>query len=146
MRQTMFLFIILQINLIFCMTNIEEDIICTLYENGVDFQSITNIAFFNLHSKEQVEVVAAECDEYEFLTAPTVTATTTTTTSTTTTTTTIKTTKAPLSSPAKVPAPQPTTASQPQPAPQPTTETPPATSRRRRRRKRNRRWKRKVGL
>ena len=79
MRQTMFLFIILQINLIFCMTNIEEDIICTLYENGVDFQSITNIAFFNLHSKEQVEVVAAECDEYEFLTAPTVTATTTTT-------------------------------------------------------------------
>ena len=129
----MFLFIILQINLIFCMTNIEEDIICTLYENGVDLQSITNIAFFNSHSKEQVEqVIAAECDEYEFLTAPTVT-TTTTATTTTTTTTTIKTTKAPLSSPAKVPAPQPTTEA-------------PATSRRRRRRKRNRRWKRKVGL
>ena len=136
MQERMFLFIILQINLISCITKTEEDIICTLHENGVDFQSITNIAFFNLHSKEQVAGVAAECYGYEFLTAPTVTITTTTTTATTTTTTTIKTTKAPQLT---------TVAPQPPPAPQPTTAAP-ATSRRRRRRKRNRRWKRKIGL
>ena len=97
------LLLCLNIGLIFCFTDTEKDVICTLADCNFNDRWITGIGFFNLYTESDIYSISSTCNEIEvatkLLTTTTTTTTPTTTTTTTTTTTVQPTTQAPTPAP-----------------------------------------------
>ena len=93
-----FVLLIFPVYFVSCVTDTEEDIICTLSEEGFLNKYIANVAFFDLYTEDDVVAVVSKCN---IRVALKVLATTTTTTTTSATTTTTTTTPAPVVVPPK---------------------------------------------